>query len=340
MIKIGDFAKLFDVSLKTIRFYEEKGLLHPVYVDIYTGYRYYDEENVKEMSKILYLKNLGLELSEIKNFNENTIQDKIDEYINKLGEIRNNISTLETLKERGFSKVLDFVNDEQVIGKWVLKAVVKNKEDYKKGNFVESDYRIKEMYLLPNGEKYWIISWTKGYIYFKDVANPYEIDNVSGLMYLGIVDNITKEIEITCVYEKVNDKKYTLDDICKKDDTNIPFISDNNIIGMWEYVDYVFKKENFNPSVKFWKGNTFLENMAFLPNGEAIVKFKMENEDVKTYPLKYTKDYIFDVCMDDTSSKYEIKTIDGKEYMFLEWKSGDYVFGHLEPNYYVLRKIN
>ena len=27
MIKIGDFAKIFNVSIKTIRFYEEKGLI-------------------------------------------------------------------------------------------------------------------------------------------------------------------------------------------------------------------------------------------------------------------------------------------------------------------------
>ena len=33
MIKIGDFAKIFDVSIKTIRFYEEKGLIVPSFID-------------------------------------------------------------------------------------------------------------------------------------------------------------------------------------------------------------------------------------------------------------------------------------------------------------------
>ena len=55
MIKIGDFAKIFDVSIKTIRFYEEKGLIVPSFIDVYSGYRYYDDHNIKEMSKILYL---------------------------------------------------------------------------------------------------------------------------------------------------------------------------------------------------------------------------------------------------------------------------------------------
>lgn len=40
MIKIGDFAKIFNISIKTVRFYEEKGLITPAFVDIYSGYRY------------------------------------------------------------------------------------------------------------------------------------------------------------------------------------------------------------------------------------------------------------------------------------------------------------
>ena len=39
-----------------------------------------------------------------------------------------------------------------------------------------------------------------------------------------------------------------------------------------------------------------------------------------------------------TASKYEIKKIDGAEYMFFEWKSGDYTFGHMKPSYYVLQR--
>ena len=52
MIKIGEFANIFDVSIKTLRLYDEKGLLSPDYIDIYTGYRYYDDESIKTMTKI------------------------------------------------------------------------------------------------------------------------------------------------------------------------------------------------------------------------------------------------------------------------------------------------
>ncbi|MEZ4635000.1 MAG: MerR family DNA-binding transcriptional regulator [Caldilineaceae bacterium] len=41
MLKIGEFSKLAQVSVKTLRYYAELGLLKPDWVDRYTGYRYY-----------------------------------------------------------------------------------------------------------------------------------------------------------------------------------------------------------------------------------------------------------------------------------------------------------
>lgn len=90
MIKIGEFAKIFDISIKTIRLYEEKGLITPSYIDNYTGYRYFDNKNIEEMTKILILKDLGLALKEIKdfNFNEEDINNKIKLYEEKIKEIK------------------------------------------------------------------------------------------------------------------------------------------------------------------------------------------------------------------------------------------------------------
>lgn len=101
MIKIGDFAKIFNVSIKTIRFYEEKGLIVPSFIDVYSGYRYFDDYNIKEMSKILYLKEKGLSLEEIKNFNDDNIDCKINEYEEKIKHLRQNINDFISLKETG-----------------------------------------------------------------------------------------------------------------------------------------------------------------------------------------------------------------------------------------------
>ena len=74
MLKIGEFAKIFNVTIKTIRFYEEKELLNPCYIDKYSGYRYYDDENIKQMNQILYLKKLGFSLDEIKKYDEKLVK--------------------------------------------------------------------------------------------------------------------------------------------------------------------------------------------------------------------------------------------------------------------------
>jgi DNA-binding transcriptional MerR regulator len=41
MLKISDFSKLSLVSVKALRYYDERGLLKPVRVDPSTGYRFY-----------------------------------------------------------------------------------------------------------------------------------------------------------------------------------------------------------------------------------------------------------------------------------------------------------
>lgn len=43
MLKIGDFSKLAQISIRMLRHYDELGLLTPEHVDAFTGYRYYSE---------------------------------------------------------------------------------------------------------------------------------------------------------------------------------------------------------------------------------------------------------------------------------------------------------
>lgn len=65
MIRIGDFSKLSRVTIKTLRFYDETGLLKPVRVDPFTGYRYYEFSQLPRLHRILALKDLGFSLEEI-----------------------------------------------------------------------------------------------------------------------------------------------------------------------------------------------------------------------------------------------------------------------------------
>ncbi|HBK59780.1 MAG TPA: MerR family transcriptional regulator, partial [Firmicutes bacterium] len=65
MLKIGDFSRLSLVSVKTLRYYDELGLLKPSRVHDFTGYRYYTAEQLPRLNRILALKDLGLSLEQI-----------------------------------------------------------------------------------------------------------------------------------------------------------------------------------------------------------------------------------------------------------------------------------
>ena len=63
--KIGDFSSLVNIPIRTLRYYDEIGLLKPEIVDRFTNYRYYTEDNVVEAQFITLLKEVGFTLQEI-----------------------------------------------------------------------------------------------------------------------------------------------------------------------------------------------------------------------------------------------------------------------------------
>lgn len=65
MYGIGTVARLAQVSVRTLRHYDDLGLLKPAYVDPVTGYRHYTPEQVLRLHRILVLRDLGVPLSEI-----------------------------------------------------------------------------------------------------------------------------------------------------------------------------------------------------------------------------------------------------------------------------------
>jgi DNA-binding transcriptional MerR regulator len=66
MFSIGEFARLGAVSVRTLRLYDEMGLLRPARVDQETGYRAYTPGQLGQLNRILALKELGLSLTQIR----------------------------------------------------------------------------------------------------------------------------------------------------------------------------------------------------------------------------------------------------------------------------------
>ena len=65
-LKIGEFSRLMQVTVKTLRHYEQKELLLPDEVDEWTGYRYYSIDQMQRLQAIRDLQRLGFTLDEIK----------------------------------------------------------------------------------------------------------------------------------------------------------------------------------------------------------------------------------------------------------------------------------
>jgi DNA-binding transcriptional MerR regulator len=65
MLSIGDFSQLGQVTVRTLRLYDELGLLKPARVDDTSGYRYYSADQLSRLNRILVLKGMGFSLEQI-----------------------------------------------------------------------------------------------------------------------------------------------------------------------------------------------------------------------------------------------------------------------------------
>ena len=97
-LKIGEFSQLMQVTVKTLRHYEQKGLLLPDEVDPWTGYRYYAVDQMQKLNSIRALQRLGFSLDEIADlYADNPHRPSIRQLNAK---IRDTEQQLRTLLER------------------------------------------------------------------------------------------------------------------------------------------------------------------------------------------------------------------------------------------------
>lgn len=66
MLKIGEFSKLSRVSIRSLRRYDEAGLLAPASIDPFTGYRYYSERQLPTANRIKAFRDMGFPLAAVR----------------------------------------------------------------------------------------------------------------------------------------------------------------------------------------------------------------------------------------------------------------------------------
>lgn len=333
-LKIGEISKLCDISIKTLRYYEEMGLIKPVEVDIWSGYRYYDEKNVDDIYKIQFLKDLGLPLKDIKDFDDKTLKSRLKDISKEIKNLRRQRELINSLINLKGEKIMKpFINDEQAIGKWCYIGSALSKEQYLAGDMIEDrDILFKELVFMPEGEGYWVFKrWSKGEMYhFRGMVYTYEIED--GKLFLSIY-NDENEFQLVCVYEKVDSKEYKKEELQRKDNTDLPFVLDENAVGEWEACEFVDIKDKYNFIPKGDDEGMILKSLSLFANGTCFLEYT-NNEIAK---IAWTKDYILShkSCL---ASNYIIKEVDGEMYLIMDWKSGDYVFGGEIFGCYVFKK--
>ena len=104
LYRIGEFASQCGLTVKTLRYYDEIGLLKPVKVDDFTGYRYYSDRQLDDVELIKILKTCGFTLEEIAatwgNLTTAVINAKKTELLRHIQDVMNQIETLEFLNEK------------------------------------------------------------------------------------------------------------------------------------------------------------------------------------------------------------------------------------------------
>ena len=101
LFKIGEVAKLFNISVSTLRYYEKLGLVIPEEVDPDTGYRYYSTDQFEALNTLRYLRLLDTPLESIQEFYRSRDVDKMKTMLETQGrELREKIAALEKLEKK------------------------------------------------------------------------------------------------------------------------------------------------------------------------------------------------------------------------------------------------
>ena len=110
-MQIKEFAEYTGVSVRTIHYYDEIGLLKPAEVDLHSGYRYYDEKSILRMQEIMFYRELDFSLKTIRDILSSPSYNK-----NKALKDQKHLLTLKKERlERLISAIDDAVKGDNVM---------------------------------------------------------------------------------------------------------------------------------------------------------------------------------------------------------------------------------
>ena len=227
---ISEFAKLRDININSLRYYEKLGLLKPAYIDENNGYRYYSAEQLSLLNKIILCIQLGIPLKEMIEFLDADgnlqsqklleqgriiAQKRIQEMQNNLDYIEYSLKNIEENKEykdytgvyeRYFEErkvmVTDYYTDREITEpkRFLSKVSEMYKYAQKKGMFP----------ILPAGQ---ILKIDKDgnfrYCFFLEVLNCDKEENRVYAIPAGIYSCVQVELDPTFDFLKVVEENWS-----------------------------------------------------------------------------------------------------------------------------------
>lgn len=251
---IKKFAKLCNCNPQTIRYYDSIGLLKPVRVDKFTGYRYYDAEQALQYLKIKKLQEASFSIEEIKELLE--LDDDIiyDALIKKVEE-----------KEEELLKIKQIQKTYQKEMKEMKQKIETIKEDIMK---TSANIDFKDQFNLDEEEFFEIIqdtnelldnSLTEGNIRFEKADNEEFV--------------LTDDFKLVYEFKEFEKVKDVLD--------SLPTLKGNNLI-------YIILKKEYHDNLAFISVLTSLLLQSLNPKTKTELHFEPSKDD-KQYLRIYKK---------------------------------------------------
>lgn len=251
---------------------------------------------------------------------------------------------------------LPFENDEEVIGHWEMIDFLPCREMFhpqKQKSALIKDFA-RGLYFLPEGERYWCFAWTKGLLLsdsgypHRKNQNPYTIEKIGGETYMFIdfkgPNYYRGGRTDTLVFRKLDSRAYRKEEIMITDEIPDLPADDSSILGNWKVCGLVRPAEIFDPhdpcpvipyDALYWRTAEFLEGGGMRNSFKNQEDGSLHTDAPNVW--RWVTGYV--ICNPrPTTSRYMIRRIENTDYLFVQWKSGDYSFAGDEPYWYVFRR--